>query len=151
MPPPRGGGKVRWTGERLWAEGVVSFAAEQTRLNSGDVSDARIGAIRTRASIAAFFNGGATDLGLVRNGILVETGETLAQVQNRVLGSAASAPLYTSHPGFVTVGARAGVKLPSGFDVAVMVENLGDVNYRLYGSGVDAPGFNVQVRTRYRF
>jgi outer membrane receptor protein involved in Fe transport len=151
MPPAMGGAKVRWTGSRLWAEGVVSFAAEQTRLNSGDLGDARIGAIRTRASIASFFNGGATDLGLVRNGILVETGETLAQVQNRLLGSASSGTVFTSHPGFVTVGARAGVKLPSGFDVAVIVENLGDVNYRLYGSGVDAPGFNLQVRTRYRF
>ena len=36
-------------------------------------------------------------------------------------------------------------------DVTVMGENLGDVNYRLYGSGVDAPGVNLQVRTRYRF
>jgi len=36
-------------------------------------------------------------------------------------------------------------------DVTAMAENLGDVNYRLYGSGLDAPGFNLQLRARYRF
>ena len=151
MPPPMGGARVRWSGERLWAEGVVTFAAEQTRLSSGDLSDARIGGLRTPASIAAFFNGGAVDLGLVRNGILVATGETLAEIQHRVLGTASSAPLYSTHPGFTTVGVRGGFRLPSGLEMTVMLENLGDVNYRLYGSGIDAPGLNLQVRTRYRF
>jgi outer membrane receptor protein involved in Fe transport len=151
MPPPMGGGKVRWMTERLWLEGVVSFAAEQERLNSGDLSDARIGALRTRGSIATFFNGGATDLGLVDRGVLTATGESLAQVQQRVLGTATSAPLYSTHPGFVTLGARGGLRLPFGLDLTVLLENVTDVNYRLYGSGVDAPGFNAQVRTRYRF
>jgi outer membrane receptor protein involved in Fe transport len=151
MPPPLGGGKVRWAHERLWLEGVVSFAAEQTRLNSADLGDSRIGALRTRSSIATFFNGGATDLGLVQNGVLLATGESLAAVQNRVLGTATSAPLYTTHPGFVSLGLRGGIRFPFGIDMAVLVDNLTDVNYRWYGSGVDAPGFNVQVRTRYRF
>lgn len=151
MPPPMGGARMRWANEGLWAEGVVTFAAEQTRLNSGDLSDARIGALRTPASIASFFNAGAVDLGLVKDGILQATGETLAEVQRRVLGTASSAPLYSSHEGFATVGLRGGVRLSSGLDIAVMLENLGDVNYRLYGSGVDAPGFSLHVRTRYRF
>jgi outer membrane receptor protein involved in Fe transport len=56
-----------------------------------------------------------------------------------------------SHPGFVVFGLRAGVRITRAFDVTVIGENLADTNYRLYGSGVDAPGFNVQVRTRYRF
>ena len=151
MPPPIGAAKVRWTGERFWTEGVLTFATEQTRFNSGDVSDARIGALRTRASIATFFNGTATDMGLVRGGVLVSTGETLAQVQNRVLGTAASAPVYTSEPGFAVIGLRGGMRLAQGFDLLVLGENLGDVNYRLYGSGVDAPGINLQVRARVRF
>ena len=151
MPPPMGGAKLRWIRDRLWAEGVVTFAAEQTRLNSADLSDARIGGLRTRASIATFFNGTAADMGLVRDGVLLETGETLAQVQNRVLGAAASAPLYTTQQGFVVFGLRTGFRLTSAFDVAVLAENLGDVNYRLYGSGLDAPGANIWVRTRYRF
>lgn len=151
MPPPMGGARVRWSGGRLWTEGVLTFAAEQTRLNSGDLSDARIGGLRTRTSIANFFNGTATDLGLVANGVLVQTGETLSQVQNRVLGSATSGPLFTTQPGFAVFGIRAGLRVTPQFDLTVIGENLGDVNYRLYGSGVDAPGVNVQVRTRYRF
>ena len=82
-------------------------------------------------------------MGLVRNGVLLATGETLADVQNRVLGTAASAPLYTTQPGFVVFGLR-GFPPHSAFDVAVLAENLGDVNYRIYGSGLDAPGANVR-------
>ena len=33
----------------------------------------------------------------------------------------------------------------------VIGENLTDRNYRLLGSGVDAPGANMQVRLRYGF
>jgi hemoglobin/transferrin/lactoferrin receptor protein len=151
MPPAMGGAKLRWRHEHYWAEGTVSFASEQTRFNSGDIGDARIGGLRTRASIATFFNGTATDLGLVQNGILVATGETLAEVQTRVLGSAASAPLYTSQPGFAVFGLRGGLRVARGLDVSAMLENVTDVNYRLYGSGLDAPGVNLQVRARYRF
>jgi outer membrane receptor protein involved in Fe transport len=151
MNPPMGGAKLQWTHDRVWAEGLLTFAAEQTRLNSGDVTDARIGANRTRAQIATFFNGTATDRGLVQNGILTATGETLAQVQTRVLGTANGAPLFTSQPGFAIVTVRGGFQLAPGFDLTLIAENLGDVNYRLYGSGLDAPGFNLQFRTRYRF
>jgi hemoglobin/transferrin/lactoferrin receptor protein len=151
MAPPMGTARLRWMSQRMWAESVVSFAADQNRLNSADLTDARIGALRTRATIATFFTGGATDLGLVRNGVLVATGETLPEVQQRVLGSSASAPLYVRQPGFVTFGLRGGARLSSGVDISLLLENLTDSNYRLYGSGVDAPGFNVQVRTRYQF
>jgi hypothetical protein len=151
MPPPMGGARLRWTGDRTWVEGVVTFATEQTRLNSGDLSDARIGAVRTQSSIASFFNGTATDMGLVSGGVLQATGETLAEVQARVLGTAGSGQLFTSQPGFTVFGLRAGVRITRSFDVTAIGENLADTNHRLYGSGVDAPGFNVQVRTRYRF
>jgi len=112
---------------------------------------ARIGATRTRTSIANYFNGTATDLGLVRNGVLVQTGETLAQVQQRVLGDATSAPLFTSAPGFVVLGARAGVRLSTHLGAIVIGENLTDRNYRLYGSGADSPGANVQFRLQAHF
>ncbi|HEV8398032.1 MAG TPA: TonB-dependent receptor [Vicinamibacterales bacterium] len=151
MNPPMGGARLRWVHDKVWAEGVLTFAAEQTRFNSGDVTDARIGANRTRAQIATFFNGTATDLGLVQNGILLATGETLAQVQTRVLGTTNGAPLFTSQAGFAVVGLRGGLQLAPGFDLTLIAENIGDVNYRLYGSGLDAPGFNLQFRTRYRF
>jgi len=127
------------------------FAAAQTHFNSGDLTDARIGATRTRTSIANYFNGTATDRGLVRGGVLLRTGETLAQVQQRVLGDAASAPLYASAAGFMVFGARAGFELSSHLEAIVIGENLSDRNYRLYGSGADSPGANVQLRLRYRF
>ncbi len=151
MPPPMGGARVRWETERVWVEGAMNFARTQTRLNGGDLSDARVGGVRTRSSIAAFFNGTATDLGLVQSGLLVATGETLAQVQTRLLGTASSGQLYTDGPGFVVVGLRAGVRVTRLLDVSLLGENLTDRNYRLYGSGVDAPGINLQLRVRYRF
>ena len=83
--------------------------------------------------------------------MLLATGERLAQVQDRVLGSANSLPLFTSHPGFVTLGLRGGLRLSRHVDIVLIGENLADTNYRLYGSGIDAPGRNVQVRTQLRF
>lgn len=151
MPPPLGGASIRWNGSRVWLEGTTSFARTQTRLNSGDLTDARIGATRTRASIASYFNGTASDLGLVQGGILRATGETLAQVQGRVLGAAASAALYDVAPGFFIVGARGGVRLSQNVELTVIGENLTDRNYRLYGSGVDGVGAHLQMRLRYRF
>jgi outer membrane receptor protein involved in Fe transport len=151
MSPPMGGGRLRWSRNPTWVEGVVTFARAQTRFNSGDLTDARIGATRTRTSVANYFNGTATDLGLVKGGILLATGETVAQVQTRVLGGATSAPLFTEAPGFVALGARAGWTVSQHLDLTVIGENLTDRNYRLYGSGVDAPGANLQIRTRVRF
>ncbi|HXH06458.1 MAG TPA: TonB-dependent receptor, partial [Vicinamibacterales bacterium] len=153
MPPPMGGVRVRWEPQAraVWAEASLVFALAQTRLSPGDLGDARIGARRSRASIAAFFNGTAVDLGLVRDGILLATGETLAEVQARVLGERSSAPLYTRTAGFVVLNLRGGWRLAARTDVTVLVENLTDRNYRWHGSGVDAPGFNVQVRLRRRF
>jgi outer membrane receptor protein involved in Fe transport len=151
MPPPLGGARLRWNGERLWIEGAASFAAKHTRLSAGDLGDARTGALRSRATIADFFNGAAVDLGLVQHGVLQATGETLPDVQNRLLGAASSAPLFTTHPGFVVVGLRAGIRVTPALDITLIGENLGDVNYRWYGSGVDALGAGLQVRLRYRF
>lgn len=153
MPPPLGGARLKWepTRQAFWIEGVATFARPQTRLSPGDLSDARIGARRSRSSIAAFFNGTAADLGLVRNGALVATGEALTDVQARILGATAAAPLFTRTPGFVAIGARAGWRFGPRFELTVIGENLTDANYRLHGSGVDAPGVSAQVRTRYRF
>jgi outer membrane receptor protein involved in Fe transport len=151
MSPPIGGARLRWSAGRRWVEGGVTFAQAQTRFNSGDLTDARIGATRTRTSIANYFSGTATDLGLVKGGILVATGETVAQVQTRLLGSATSGLLFSEAPGFVALGARAGVPLASHVDLIVIGENLTDRNYRLYGSGVDSPGTNLEIKARYRF
>ena len=153
MPPGMGGGSITWQplGSRWWAEGSIIAAMKQDRLSDGDIGDARIGASRTPASIASFFNGTATDRGLVRDGRLVATGETLAQVQARVLNGAPLLAMFTETPGFVVFGARAGVRLGSHIDLTVIGENLSDRNYRLHGSGVDEPGINVMARLRARF
>ena len=151
MPPPLGGLSLRFGDDGRWLEGVVTFAQEQRRLNAADAGDARIGGLRTRAAIASYFNGTATDLGLVVNGRLTATGENLAAVQNRVLGTAASAPLYSSQPGFVVFGLRGAWRFSSNMETIAIAENLTDENYRLYGSGVDAPGANLQLRLRYSF
>lgn len=152
MPPPMGGARLRWAPtSRLWAEATMAFARTQTRMNAGDLTDARIGGNRTRTSIANYFNGTAVDLGLVKSGLLVATGETLAQVQTRVLGTATSGTLFPNGSGWVTVGLRGGWTLSKHASVVVIGENLADKNYRVYGSGVDALGRNLQVRVGIKF
>jgi hypothetical protein len=83
--------------------------------------------------------------------VLLATGETLAQVQQRVLGGAASSELFPVLPGRLITTLRGGVGLGHNLDVIVVGENLGDVNYRHLGSGVDAPGRHIRVNTRVSF
>ena len=154
MPPVLGGASLVWQppAARWWLEGTVLAASDQTRLTDGDLGDARIGATRTAATIASYFSGTATDRGFVRDARLVATGETLAQVQARVLGGATGAvPLFTKTPGFFVLGARAGFPIGHVLELTIIGENLGDRNYRLHGSGVDEPGFNLLARLRARF
>ena len=78
--------------------------------------------------------------------MLAITGETVAQIQDRVLGAdVTSAPLYTSVPAYVTVGIRAGLRAGR-HEFLVDAENLGDENYRGISWGVDAPGRGVSVK-----
>lgn len=103
------------------------------------------------ARSATYFNGTATDIGLVKDGVLLPTGESLAQAQNRVLGTAPTGYLYTDAPGYIVFAIRSGWRVSSHADLTVIGENLTDRNYRSFGSGIDAAGINLQVRTRYRF
>ncbi|HTU99834.1 MAG TPA: TonB-dependent receptor [Luteitalea sp.] len=152
MPPLMGGVRVKWepSVQPYWAEAVITMAARQDRLSPGDLSDARIGGRRRRADVASFFNGSAIDLGLVRDGRLVQTGETLADVQARVVGTADATYLYTSTPGFLVISLRGGWRVTSRFDATVILDNLTDRNYRWHGSGVDAPGFSLAAKLRVR-
>jgi outer membrane receptor protein involved in Fe transport len=152
MPPGLGGATVTYQpSSRWWVEGSMLAATKQDRLSDADIGDARIGASRTPASIAAFFNGTAVDRGLVSNGILVATGETLAQVQSRVIGTATLSPMFTETAGFVVFGVRGGIRIGQRLDVTLIGDNLGDTNYRIHGSGVDEPGINLMARFRARF
>ncbi len=153
VPPGVGGVRLRWepASRPFWIEGVATFMTRYSRMAPGDLSDARMGGRRTLTSIANYFNGTATDLGLVRNGILVPTGETLAQVQQRVLGGASSSELFPEIPGHLVATVRGAYRLTPQIELLVVGDNLGDVNYRNLGSGVDAPGRHVRVSTRITF
>jgi hemoglobin/transferrin/lactoferrin receptor protein len=153
MPPGMGGATLMFqpAAARWWVEGTMLAALKQDRFSDADRGDARIGASRTAASIASFFNGTAVDRGLVAGGILQPTGETLAQVQSRVLGASALSLMFTDTPGYVVFGVRGGMRIGSRLDLTVIGENLTDRNYRIHGSGVDEPGVNVMARLRARF
>lgn len=161
-PQPAFSAGLRWTspGGRIYVEPYVQAAWAQSRLSSLDLGDRRTGAGRTTTSIRNFFNNGARNRGWIGNGgdgvagtaddVLTATGETLAQITTRVLGSATSSSLFTEIPGYTAFGARVGVRYGR-HEVVVDAENLGDENYRGLSWGMDAPGRGVSVRYGVRF
>jgi outer membrane receptor protein involved in Fe transport len=155
IPPLNGFLSLRWqpTGRRFWLEAYSTLAGAQTRLSDNDLQQARIGGIRTRDEITNFFNNGAVARGLVRNGVLLPTGENLSQVLRRVLGTDLSArvPLYLKNPGYATLNVRGGFRLGEHSSVTAILENIFDRNYRTMGSGIDAPGFNAMIRYSHSF
>jgi hemoglobin/transferrin/lactoferrin receptor protein len=162
VPPANGSLTLTWEPHpRLWLGGWALLADEQTRLSSLDLSDRRSGATRSRDSIAAFFDRGARVRGLVGAGpdgiahtvddVLNHTGETLADVQWRVLGSAQRAPLFAEIPGYGIFGARVGWRMAERHDLYVDFENLADKCYRGVAWGVDGRGRGVTVKYRWRF
>ncbi|MEI6669051.1 MAG: TonB-dependent receptor [Acidobacteriota bacterium] len=155
--------KLRYSARsgRYWVEPILHVVGEQTRLSTLDLEDRRTGATRTLASIRSFFYNGATARGWVSPGpdgvagtaddVLTVTGETLAQVQTRVLGTASSAPLYTSVHGYTTLSVRAGFRFSKNREISVDAENLTDTNYRGIAWGLDAPGRSVSFSYVTRF
>ncbi|MEP7336656.1 MAG: TonB-dependent receptor [Acidobacteriota bacterium] len=162
-PAPQGNLRVRYAPPRknYWIEPYIYGARRQDRLSTLDLDDRRTGASRSRAAIGNFFNRGAFARGLIAAGTdgrfgtaddtLKPTGETLAQVQNRVLGTAASAPLYSYIPGFLTGGIRVGFRIGESHSVNFDFSNLNDKNYRGISWGMDAPGRGLAVRYQYQF
>lgn len=161
-PAPQGWVSVRYApaGRRWWIEPYAHLGWAQSRLSSLDLGDRRIGAARSRASIQTFFRNGARARGWVDAGPdgafttaddrLTATGETLAQIQDRVLGSAASSSLFTEIPGYATAGVRGAARIGA-HEILIDLENLADENYRGVSWGVDAPGRGVSVRYVTRF
>jgi outer membrane receptor protein involved in Fe transport len=149
-------------GRRFWVEPYLHAAAEQDRLSTLDLGDRRTGAGRSRSSIASFFTNGARARGLVSPGpdgvagnaddVLIPTGETLAQVQNRVVGSATgTVPLYPALPSYVVFGVRGGVRFAERHEVLFDFENVTDESYRGVSWGMDAPGRGVYIRYSLTF
>lgn len=162
-PAPQGYLRVRYEprGKNFWIEPYVYGARKQDRLSSLDLGDRRTGATRSRGNIANFFGRGALVRGLIGPGndgrlgtaddILLPTGETLAQVQTRVLGTASSAPLYRYVPGYMTANIRGGFSVAERHEVILYVENFLDKNYRAPSWGMDAPGRSFGFRYNLKF
>ena len=162
-PAPQCWASVRYSPDatRWWIEPYVHFGWKQTQLSSLDLGDRRTGAGRSRSSIQSFFRNGARARGWVNAGadgivnnaddILIATGETLLQVQDRVLGVGVnSSSLFPELPGYGTGGIRGGARFGSS-ELLIDFENLTDENYRGISWGVDAPGRGVSVRWITRF
>ncbi len=162
-PAPEAYLLARWQRpqSRWWVEPYLHVVGKQTHLSSLDLGDRRTGAGRSRSSIQAFFRNGARARGWIGAGpdgtfgnaddVLLATGETLQQIQDRVLGPGVnSSSLFTAVPGYATGGIRFGVKAGR-HQLTVHAENLTDRNYRGISWGVDAPGRGISARYSVAF
>ncbi len=152
------------SGRRPWLAVGVRIAGVQSRLSGADISDLRIGAARSRRDIADFFNGSRVRAYLdPQRGIFLPTGETLRQIQDRVLplgetingvtvdSDRIPVPLRLQTDGWFAVDAHGGFPLTERISLAFSVVNVFDANYRVHGSGVDGVGLNVYTCLRYVF
>ena len=175
IPNPAGNFSLRYQPRaRFYIEGYSTVAARQRRLSSLDLSDRRTGAARSRGTIQNFFRRGACVRGLTTPGptgcgsasstaTLISTGETLLQVQNRLLPIGATingvtvvdantnVPLFTAVPGYVLVGLRGAVRFSERSEVLFDFENIGDKQYRGISWGIDGGGRGLTLRYRYKF
>jgi outer membrane receptor protein involved in Fe transport len=182
-PPNLGGGGLppqtgflrllyRPSSKRYWIEGYTTLAGRQDRLSTLDLADRRTGGARSRTNIQNFFRRGACVRGLTTpgttgcgsaGGILIPTGETLAQVQDRLLPIGAtingvlivnndtSVPMFTAIPGYGLINVRGGFRFNESQEISIDFENIADKGHRSPGWGIDGPGRSVTVRYGYRF
>ncbi|HEX5965139.1 MAG TPA: TonB-dependent receptor, partial [Pyrinomonadaceae bacterium] len=173
VPPATGFVSLRYQPRsRFYIEGYSVLTGRQNRLSSLDLADRRTGGGRSRANIQNFFHRGACVRGLTTpgptgcgsaGGVLIPTGETQAQVQNRLLPLGATIngvfvanndTVVPTHPhlaGYGLVGVRGGMKFAEKSEVFVDFENIFDKSYRGISWGIDGPGRGVTVRYRYSF
>jgi hemoglobin/transferrin/lactoferrin receptor protein len=172
IPNPAGFLSLRYQPRsRFYLEAYSTLTGRQRRLSSLDLSDRRTGAPRSRQAIQNFFRRGACVRGLTTpggsgcgsaGGILIPTGETLTQVQDRLLPLGATingvvvtptsnVPLFTAVPGYGLVGLRGAVSLGERSEVLFDFENIGDKQYRGISWGIDGAGRGVTLRYRYKF
>ena len=165
FPPAYGFARLRYqpAGKKYWVEGYASAAGRQDRLSSLDLSDRRTGAARTRAQIQNFFRRGACVRGITTvgsngqcgsaGGVLIATGETLDQVQDRVLPGAGTAavPMFNAYPGYVLFGVRGAYRFDDRSTLNLEFDNIADKSHRMPGWGIDGPGRSLTVRYQFRF
>ncbi|MGH9903204.1 MAG: TonB-dependent receptor domain-containing protein, partial [Pyrinomonadaceae bacterium] len=131
IPPQMGFLRLRYQprDRSFWVEAYSTLAGRQERLSTLDLSDRRTGAARSRQNIQNFFRRGACVRRLTTpestgqcgspGGVLIATNETLAEVQNRVLGGADSAPLFRAIPGYGLVSVRGGFRFSEAQEITV--------------------------------
>ncbi len=173
IPNPAGFLSLRYQPRaRFYLEAYSTLTGRQRRLSTLDLADRRTGAPRSRAAIQNFFRRGACVRGLTTpgaggcntaGGILIATGETLAQVQNRLLPIGATingvtvvdansnVPLFAAVPGYGLVGLRGALRLGERSEVFFDFENIGDKQYRGISWGVDGAGRGLTLRYTYKF
>lgn len=163
-PAPEAWINVRYapSGKGYWVEPYTRLVGRNDQLSTLDLEDRRTGATRSRSSIANFFNNGARARGLIGPGadgtprtaddVLLATGETLPQIQDRILGvGVASAPLVAEIPGYALFGFRAGIRFGGRHQVLVDLENIGDRSYRGVSWGLDGPCRGLFARYNVTF
>ena len=157
---------------RYWMEFATRFAGPQKRLSAGDLTDARIGAARSRRDIATIFNGGMLSRWIDAGGDLAmgtdddvfrPTGEALAEIQDRVLplgamlngvtvtGDRTRVPMFTRSDGWISADLIGSVQLSENTTLNLGITNMFDTNYRSHGTGIDSPGFSGFVGLRFGF
>ncbi len=154
LPPQQGTARVRYLATRWWVETGIVATGAQSLLSGGDLDDERIGASRSRNDIASFFAGARIAPWIDAQGRFTPTGETLRQIQDRVLPGVADSlrvPLYRSTAGWWTWNAAAGAPLGERWHLLAGVSNVLDRNYRVHGSGADSGGVNAWLSLSYRF
>lgn len=163
-PPPTGFLSLKYApvGRPFWLEAYSTLAARQDRLSTLDLSDRRTGAPRSRSQIANFFRRGACVRGLTNNPdgicgtgdetVLLPTGETLAQVQDRVLGVGVnSSQLFTYLPGYGLFNLRGGFRFSERSQIFWAFENMFDQFHRNPSWGIDGAGRSFKVAYRLKF
>jgi hemoglobin/transferrin/lactoferrin receptor protein len=160
-PPATAFLSFKFTQPRYWIEAYSTIANRQDRLSTLDLSDRRTGATRSRAQIQNYFRRGACVLGLTNNPgtcgtsgttTLRSTGETLLQVQDRVLGvGVTSAPLFRYLPGYGLINLRGSFTVSKKASVFVAFENIFDKQYRNPSWGIDGSGRSLSLQFRYKF
>lgn len=168
LPPQQGFLALRYQPGSVisWVEASAYVSGAQDQLSGGDLTDERIGAGRRRSDIADFFRGGLISPWILpgsdgrlgtADDVFAPTNETLAQIRDRVLPVGAAingvtivddntrVPLYTRTQPFASLNIRAGLAPRENLTVTLGLMNVLDRNYRIHGSGVDAPGINLYV------
>lgn len=173
VPPATGFVSLRYQPRSsFYLEAYSTMTGRQNRLSSLDLADRRTGAARSRTNIQNFFRRGACVRGVTTpgatgcgsaGGVLISTGETLAQVQNRLLPIGAiingvsvvnndtAVPMYTALAGYGLFGVRGAVRFGEHSEIFVDFENIFDKSYRGISWGIDGAGRGVTARYRYKF